>query len=50
MRTRRRSKRSLATPPTRRKTSIGRLQASPTTESAVGALESSYTCQAMATK
>ena len=36
-----RSTRSETTPPARRKTTIGRVQATPTIESAVGAFESS---------
>jgi hypothetical protein len=47
---RRRSKRSLTTPPTSRKRKSGRVQAMPTTASAVGAFESSYTCHAIVTK
>jgi hypothetical protein len=48
--TRRRSKRSLITPLTSRKSTWGKVQATPTTDSAVGAFESSYTCQAIAMK
>jgi hypothetical protein len=48
--TRRRSNRSLITPLTSRKSTCGKVQATPTTESAVGAFESSYTCHAIATK
>src|SRR5918996_57883 len=47
--TRRRSTRSVTTPPTRTKSPTGRVQATPTSESAVGELESSYTCHASAT-
>ncbi|CAN5703088.1 hypothetical protein BH24ACT26_BH24ACT26_23500 [soil metagenome] len=39
--TRRRSKRSLTTPPMSRKTTMGRLHATPTTDIAVGTFDSS---------
>jgi hypothetical protein len=46
---RRRSKRSLTTPPSSSSTMCGTVMAMPTTESAVGAFESWYTCQGRAT-
>src|SRR4029079_5100510 len=46
----RRSSRSLATPPTSRNRMVGTVIAMPTTDSAVGASESAYTCQASATR
>ena len=48
--TKRRSKRSLATPPISKKTMVGTVIAMPTTDIAVGAFDSSYTCQATATR
>ena len=45
----RRSKRSESTPPRSTKRTVGSVQATPTTASAVGAFDSSYTCQAIAT-
>ena len=47
--TSRRSKRSLIAPPSSKSSTCGSIQATPTTASAVGALESVYTCQAIAT-
>ena len=47
---RRRSKRSLATPPTSRNTIVGTVIAMPTTPIAAGASFSSYTCHASATR
>src|SRR5436190_4457156 len=46
----RRSSRSLATPPTSRNTIVGTVIAMPTTDSAVGASDSAYTCHASATR
>ena len=48
--TRRRSKRSLATPPTSSRTIVGTVIAMPTIASAVGVFDSAYTCQAIATR
>ena len=47
---RRRSKRSLSTPPISSVSTIGSVQASPTSASALGSLEMSSTSQAMATR
>ena len=46
----RRSRRSLTTPPGRRHAIVGTVIAIPTTESAAGAFQSSYTCHAIATR
>jgi hypothetical protein len=48
--TRRRSKRSLSTPPSSKNAIVETLIAIPTIDRAVGTLESAYTCQASATK
>ena len=48
--TRRRSSRSLTTPPNSRKATIPDVHASPTSDRAAGSLDRSYTCQATATR